>query len=63
MTENEKLLNAMIVSINHALKHKRITDKLPDHRYFMTLFDVPFEFADHVLTAAASIDKAVTSGH
>lgn len=58
MSENEKLLQAMIVSVNHALKHKRITGNLPDHRYFMTVFDVPFEFADHVLTVAALVDRS-----
>lgn len=58
MTGDTKVANAVLLLVRHALFHKHMYGYLPDHRYMMTMFEIPFEFAEHVLYVAALVSNS-----
>lgn len=52
-----KVMSAIMLLIRHSLFHKETFGELPDHRYLMLCFEIPYELAEHVLYLAKAVQS------
>ena len=52
-----QIYNSVHILISHILKHKRITGLLPDTKYLVTCFEIPYEFADYLLEIVGMMQR------